>query len=69
MSPSKQVSVSFFKYLKIRFNNLIQKTRFPIVVWRHPIKKSFLLISGGFHGKGFLGMLMKGQSTINFKFI
>jgi hypothetical protein len=35
------------------------------MVWRHPIKNSFLLRSSGFHGKGFLGMLMKGQPTSN----
>ena len=43
--------------------------RFPVVVWRHPSHRSLLLRSSGFHSKGFIGMLMKGQTNAGqFKF-
>lgn len=40
-----------------------RQNRLPIIVWQHPVNKSLLLRSSGFHGKGFIGMLMKGQTT------
>jgi hypothetical protein len=40
-----------------------RQNRLPIMVWRHPVRKSVLLRSSGFHGKGFIGMLIKGQTT------
>lgn len=42
-----------------------RQNRLPIIVWQHPVNKSLLLRSSGFHGKGFIGMLMKGQSSTN----
>lgn len=40
-----------------------RQNRLPIIVCQHPVNKSLLLRSSGFHGKGFIGMLMKGQTT------
>ncbi len=40
-----------------------RQNRLPILVWQHPVNKSLLLRSSGFHGKGFIGMLMKGQNV------
>lgn len=40
-----------------------RQNRLPIVVWQHPVNKCLLLRSSTFHGKGFIGMLMKNQST------
>jgi hypothetical protein len=42
-----------------------RQNRFPLIVWQHGANKSILLRSSGFHGKGFIGMLIKGQSTSN----
>jgi hypothetical protein len=40
-----------------------RQNRLPIVVWRHPANNSILFRSSAFHGKGFIGMLMKSQGT------
>lgn len=40
-----------------------RQARLPLIVWRHPTNKALLLRSSGFHGKGFIGMIMKGQTT------
>ena len=40
-----------------------RQSRLPVAVWRHLTNKAILLRSSGFHGKGFIGMLMKGQTT------
>lgn len=40
-----------------------RQARLPLIVWRHPANKALLLRSSGFHGKGFIGMIMKGQTT------
>jgi len=39
------------------------KLRLPTIVWRHPVNRAVLLRSSGFHSKGFIGMIMKGQTT------
>ncbi len=39
------------------------KFRLPTIVWRHPVNRAVLLRSSGFHSKGFIGMIMKGQAT------
>lgn len=36
-----------------------RQSRLPLIVWRHSKLKSIILRSSGFHGKGFLGMLIK----------
>ena len=38
--------------------------RLPVIVWRHTTNRAVLLRSSGFHGKGFIGMLMKGGQTV-----
>lgn len=40
-----------------------RQCRLPILVWRHPKLKSVILRSSGFHGKGFIGMLIKTSNN------
>lgn len=40
-----------------------RQARLPLIVWRHPANKALLLRSSGFHAKGFIGMILKGQTT------
>ncbi|XP_033127612.1 myotubularin-related protein 13-like isoform X3 [Anneissia japonica] len=40
-----------------RLSRCYRNNRFPVVVWRHPKTKALLLRSGGFHGKGVMGMI------------
>jgi hypothetical protein len=44
--------------------------RLPIIVWRHAGNRAVLLRSSGFHGKSFIGMLMKsGQAAASKTFL
>lgn len=36
--------------------------RLPVIMWRHNRNKALLLRASGFHGKGFIGMLIKTSS-------
>ena len=40
-----------------------RQNRLPIIVWQHPVNKCLLMRSSTFHGKGFIGMLMKNQTN------
>ncbi|GAB6021252.1 hypothetical protein CHUAL_003867 [Chamberlinius hualienensis] len=40
-----------------------RRNRFPVITWRHPIKRSLLLRASSFHRKSVLGMLKTHQSS------
>ncbi|XP_071955924.1 myotubularin-related protein 13-like [Antedon mediterranea] len=40
-----------------RLSRCHRNNRFPAIVWKHPKSKALLLRSGGFHGKGVMGII------------
>ncbi|CAH1256560.1 SBF1 [Branchiostoma lanceolatum] len=40
-----------------------RQSRLPVVTWRHPRTRAVLMRSGGFHGKGVMGVLKSAQKS------
>lgn len=40
-----------------------RQNRLPIIVWKHPVNKALLIRGAGFLSKGFIGMIIKGQTA------